>query len=145
MSTEQNKALARRFIEEIWNQKNLVIAKELIAATYVFHTPGSPPGLPPGPEGFQQFASAFLTAFPDVYTSIEDQLAEGDKVVTRWTSHGTNTGSLFGMPTTGKSAIITGITIDRVADGKIVESWDELDQLGMLQQLGVIPGPGQAS
>jgi steroid delta-isomerase-like uncharacterized protein len=143
MSTEQNKALARRFIEEIWNQKNLALARELIAATYVFHTPGSPPGLPPGPEGFHQFASAFLTAFPDVHTSIEDQLAEGDKVVTRWTSRGTNTGSLFGMPTTGKSATITGITIDRFAEGKIVESWDELDQLGMLQQLGVIPVPQQ--
>ncbi len=142
MSTEQNKAFARRFIEEIWNQKNLAVAKELIAATYVFHTPGSPRGLPLGPEGFQQFASAFLTAFPDVHTSIEDQLAEGDKVVTRWTSRGTNTGSLFGMPTTGKSATITGITIDRIAEGKLVESWDELDQLGMLQQLGVIPAPG---
>jgi steroid delta-isomerase-like uncharacterized protein len=142
MSTEQNKALALRFIEEIWNQKNLAVAKELMAATYVFHTPGSPPGLQPGPEGFQQFASAFFTAFPDVHTSIEDQLAEGDKVVTRWTSRGTNTGSLFGMPATGKSAIITGITIDRIADGKIVESWDELDQLGMLQQLGVIPVRG---
>jgi steroid delta-isomerase-like uncharacterized protein len=142
MSTEQNKALARRFIEEIWNQKNLAAAKELMAATYVFHTPGSPPGLPPGPEGFQQFASAFFTAFPDVHTSIEDQLAERDKVVTRWTSRGTNTGSLFGMPATGKSATITGITIDRIADGKIVESWDELDQLGMLQQLGVIPVRG---
>ena len=142
MSTEQNKALARRFIEEIWNQKNLAVARELMAATYVFHTAGSPPGLPPGPEGFQQFASAFFTAFPDVHTSIEDQLAEGDKVVTRWTSRGTNTGSLFGMPATGKSATITGITIDRIADGKIVESWDELDQLGMLQQLGVIPVGG---
>lgn len=142
MSTEQNKALARRFIEEIWNQKNLAVAKELMAATYVFHTPGSPPGLPPGPEGFQQFASAFFTAFPDVHTSIKDQLAEGDKVVTRWTSRGTNTGSLFGMPATGKSATITGITIDRITDGKIVESWDELDQLGMLQQLGVIPVRG---
>ena len=142
MSTEQNKTLARRFIEEIWNQKNLAVAKELMAATYVFHTPGSPPGLSPGQEGFQQFASAFFTAFPDVHTSIEDQIAEGDKVVTRWTSRGTNTGSLFGMPATGKSATITGITIDRIAEGKIVESWDELDQLGMLQQLGVIPARG---
>lgn len=142
MSTEQNKALAFRFIEEIWNQKNLAVAKELMAATYVFHTPGSPPGLPPGPEGFQQFASVFFAAFPDVHTSIEDQLAEGDKVVTRWTSRGTNTGSLFGVSATGKSATITGITIDRIADGKIVESWDELDQLGMLQQLGVIPVRG---
>jgi len=142
MSTEENKALARRLIEEIWNQKHVEVAREIVATTYVFHTPGIPPGLPPGLEGFQHFASAFLTAFPDVHTSIEDQIAEGNTVVTRWTSRGTNSGSLFGMPPTGKSAAITGISIDRVASGKIVESWDELDQLGMLQQLGVIPTPG---
>ena len=142
MSLEENKVLARRFVEEVWNQKNLAVARELLAATYVFHTPGRLPELPPGPEGFQQYASAFLIAFPDVHVTIEDQIAERDKVVTRWTSHGTNTGSLFGMPSTGRSATITGITIDRIADGKLVESWDELDQLGMLQQLGVIPAPG---
>jgi steroid delta-isomerase-like uncharacterized protein len=141
MSLEENKVLARRFVEEVWNQKNLAVAREFIAATYVFHTPGSPPELPPGPEGFQQYASAFLIAFPDVHITIEDQIAERDKVVTRWTSYGTNTGSLFGMPSTGRAATITGITIDHIADGKLVESWDELDQLGMLQQLGVIPAP----
>ena len=142
MSTQDNKALARRFFEEFWDQKNLAVADELLAANHVDHTPGSPPGLPPGPEGFKQFASAYFTAFPDIRITIEDQVAEGDRVVTRWKAQGTNTGSLFGMPATNKSATITGITIDRVASGKIVETWTNFDNIGMLQQLGVIPSMG---
>ncbi len=96
MSTQDNKALARRFFEEFWDQKNLAVADELMAANHVDHTPGSPPGLPPGPAGFKQFASVYFTAFPNLRITIDDQVAEGDTVVTRWTSHGTNTGSLFG-------------------------------------------------
>ncbi len=142
MSTEDNKALSRRLFQEFWDQKNLAVADELLAANYVDHTPGHPPGLPPGPEGFKQFASLYFTALPDIRLTIEDQVAEGDKVVTRWTSHGTNTGSLFGMPATNKSATFTGITIDRIAGGKIVETWTNFDNLGMLQQLGVIPSMG---
>jgi len=88
MSTEDNKALARRFYEELWNRKNLAVANELIAATYVFHMPGSPPGIRPGPEGFTQFVSVFFPAFPDVHVTIEDQMAEGERVTTRWTSMG---------------------------------------------------------
>ncbi len=142
MSTEDNKALARLFYEELWNRKNLSVANELIAATYVFHMPGSPPGIPPGPEGFTQFVSVFFTAFPDVRVTIEDQVAEGDRVTTRWTSHGTHTGDLMGIAPTGKSVTITGISIDRFENGKVVESWDNFDQLGMLQQLGVVPPMG---
>src|SRR5712692_1179231 len=142
MSTEANKALAHRFFEEFWNQKNLAVADELMAAHHVDHTPGSPPGLPPGPAGFKQFGSAYFAAFPDLRTTVEDQVAEGDKVVTRWTSHGTNTGSLFGMPATNKSANITGITINHFVGGKSVETWTNFDMLGMLQQLGVAPMPG---
>ena len=142
MSAEDNKALARRFVEEFWDQKNLAAADELIAANHVDHTPGSPPGLPPGPTGFKQFGSVYFTAFPDLRITIDDQVAEGDMVVTRWTSHGTNTGSLFGMPATNKSATITGITISRIVDGKAVETWTNFDNLGMLQQLGVIPSMG---
>ena len=145
MSAEDTKALCRRFFQEFWIQKNLAVADELLATNFVDHTPGSPPGLPPGPAGHKQFAVLYFTAFPDIRATIEDMVAQGDKVVIRWSVQGTNTGSLFGMPTTGKSATITGITIDRIAEGKLVESWDELDQLGMLQQLGVIPAPGQAS
>jgi steroid delta-isomerase-like uncharacterized protein len=145
MSAEENKTLVRRFFQEFWDQKNVAVADDFIAANHVDHTPGSPPGLPPGPEGFKQFASVYFTAFPDLRITIEDQIAEGDKVVTRWTTHGTNTGSLFGMPATNKSAIITGITVDHMVDGKTVETWTNFDALGMLQQLGVVPAPGQAS
>lgn len=109
MSAEDNKARVRRFFEEFWNQKNLAVADDFIAATHVDHTPGSPPGLPPGPAGFKQFGSLYFTAFPDLRVIIEDQVAEGEMVVTRWTTHGTNTGSLFGMPATNKSATITGL------------------------------------
>ena len=142
MSAQDNKAQASRFFEEFWGQKNLAVADELIAANHVDHTPGSPPGLPPGPAGFKQFGSVYFTAFPDLHITIDDQVAEGEMVVTRWTSHGTNTGSLFGMPATNKSATITGITISRIVDGKAVETWTNFDNLGMLQQLGVIPSMG---
>jgi steroid delta-isomerase-like uncharacterized protein len=145
MSAEDNKALSRRLFREFWDQKNLAVADELLAADHTDHTPGSPPGLPPGPEGIKQFASVYFTAFPDLRVTIEDQVAEGERVVTRWTSYGTNSGSLFGMPATNRSATITGITIDRFAGGKIVETWTNFDNLGMLQQLGVVPAPGQSS
>src|SRR5258707_14150694 len=114
MSTEDNKALTRRFFQEFWDQKNLSVADELLAADHVDHTPGSPPGLPPGPEGFKQFASVYFTAFPDLRITIDDMVAEGDLGVTRWTSRATKTGSLFGVPATNKSITITGIMVYRV-------------------------------
>src|SRR5437899_3278209 len=95
---EDNKTLSRHFFQEFWNQKNLAVADELLATNFVDHTPGSPPGLPPGPAGHKQFASLYFMAFPDIRATIEDMVAEGDKVVTRWRVQGTNTGSVFGMP-----------------------------------------------
>lgn len=145
MSTEDNKALSRRFFQEFWDQKNLSVADELMATDHVDHTPGSPPGLPPGPEGFKQFASVYFAAFPDLRLTIEDMVAEGDEVVTRWTSHATHTGNFIGIPPTGKSTSITGITINRIVEGKAVETWTNFDMLGLLQQLGVVPAPGQTS
>ena len=142
MSTEENKAIARRIQEELWDQKNLAVADELLAPTYVDHVPGSPPDVPPGPARHKEIASAYFTAFPDVRVTVEFQIAEGDMVVTRWKSHATHTGSLFGMPATNKSATITGITISRIVEGKAVETWTNFDNLGMLQQLGVIPSMG---
>ena len=142
MSAEDNKAISRRLFHEFWDRKNLAIADELVAANHVDHTPGSPPGLPDGPEGLKQFGSMYFTAFPDLQITIEHAVAEGETVVIRWTAQGTNTGSLFGMPATNKPATVTGITIDRHAGGKIVETWTNFDALGMLQQLGVIPPMG---
>jgi predicted ester cyclase len=139
MSTEQNKAIARRIQEELWDQKNLAVADELLAPSYVDHVPGSPPDVPPGPARYKETASAYFTAFPDVRVTVELQIAEGDMVVTRWKSHATHTGSLFGMPATNKSTSVTGITIDHIVNGKLVESWTEFDNLGSMQKLGVAP------
>ncbi len=139
MSTEENKAIARRMQEEFWDQKNLAVADELLAPTHVDHVPGSPPEVPPGPARHKKIASASFTAFPDVRVTVEFQIAEGDMVVTRWKSHATHTGSLFGMPATHKSTSVTGITIDHIVDGKLVESWTEFDNLGSMQKLSVAP------
>jgi predicted ester cyclase len=96
-------------------------------------------------EGFKQFISAFRSAIPDLRITQDDVIAEGDKVVTRYTAHGTHQGELQGIPPTGKPVTVTGIETMQVSGGKIVEGWVEFDQLGMLQQLGVIPAPGQTS
>jgi steroid delta-isomerase-like uncharacterized protein len=141
MSTEDNKALVRRFFMEFWDQHNLAVADELMTSNHTDHTPGSPP-LPPGPEGFKQFGAVYFKAFPDLRLTIDDMVAEGDRVTTRWTSHGTNTGELMGMPPTGKSITVTGITINRIAGGKADETWTNFDMLGLLQQVGVIPAMG---
>jgi len=145
MSAEQNKAIARRWLKDGFEKGNLALANEIFAADHTNHDPSAPPGgWPRGPEGGKAIATTYRGAFPDLQFTIEDQIAEGDRVVTRWTARGTNTGELMGMPPTGKKAIVTGINIDRVANGKIAESWGNFDVLGMLQQLGVIPGPGRS-
>lgn len=137
MSTEHNKANDRRFYEA-WSQGNLADLDEVCASEYVLHDSStSVQGL----EAMKQFVSMYLAAFPDGHFTIEDQIAEGDKIVTRWTFRGTHKGELQGIPPTGKQVIVTGISMDRVADGKAVEAWSNLDALGMLKQLGVLP-PG---
>ena len=144
MSTESNKAIARRFLEEVFGQGKLAVADEIVAPDHVDHGPGALPGMPPGPEGSKLLVMGYRNAFPDIHFTIDEQIAEGDKVVTRWTAHATNTGELAGIPATGKSATVTGIGVDRIVIGKIVESWGLFDQFGMMQQLGVIPAPAQA-
>ena len=142
MSTESNKAVARRFLEEVFGQGKLAVADEIVALDHVDRGPGTLPGLPHGPEGSKMIVMVYRNAIPDIHFTIDEQIAEGDKVVTRWTGHGTHKGELAGIPATGKSATVTGIGVDRIVNGKIVESWGAFDQYGMLQQLGVIPaGP----
>jgi len=142
--SEQNKAIVRRMIDELLNgQGNLDVADELFAPYYVGHNPASPQDTR-GPEGVKEFASMFRSAFPDVHFSVEDQVAEGDKVVTRWRGSGTHQGDLFGFPPTGKGASFVGITINRIEGGKVAEEWQIFDALGMMQQLGGIPSPGEA-
>jgi predicted ester cyclase len=140
MTAEQNKTLLRRIPEEMFNKGNLSIAGEVFAADYIEHL-ALPPGIPSGLDGFKVFVSALRTAFPDFHYTVDDEIAEGDKVVQRLTAQGTQKGEFAGMPATGKHATWTEIHIGRVAGGKLVEHWANVDQLGMLQQLGVIPKP----
>ncbi len=141
MSTESNKAVSRRFLEEVASRGKLAVADEIIAPDHVNRGPGALPGLPVGPEGSKQLVRVFRNAFPDIQFTLDEQIAEGDKVVTRWTAHGRHQGELAGIPPTGKSSTVTGMGVDRIVNGKIVESWGIFDQFGMMQQLGVIPSP----
>jgi steroid delta-isomerase-like uncharacterized protein len=141
MLLETNKTVSRRLFDEVWNKGNLTVLDEIIVKDHVNSGPGTIPGLPNGPEGSKQFVTAYRKAFPDVRFKIDDQIAEGDKVVTRWTAEGTHKGELAGLPATGKSSTVTGITVNRLANGKIVESWGIFDEYGMMQQLGAIPMP----
>ena len=141
--SEANKAISRRFIEEAFTKGNLAVLDEIVAPGHTNSGPGSIPGLPPGPEGSKQIVSVYRNAFPDLKLTVNDVIAEGDKVVTRWTGTGTHKGELpGGIPATGKTSTVTGMGIDRIVNGKIVESWGIFDQLGMLTQLGLVPPPG---
>jgi steroid delta-isomerase-like uncharacterized protein len=139
MSVEENKAIFRRIVEEGFNKGNLAIVDELVATNHVNHTDNVH-----GPEEYKQFITMYRTAFPDLHMTIEDQIAEGNKVVNRWTSRGTHKGDLMGIPPTGKQTTVTGMYVARIIGGKIVEEWGNLDALGMMQQIGVVPPPGQA-
>ncbi len=146
MSTEDNKALVRRLIEEVWNQGNLAVFDELYAPDFIFHDPGLPHVRTR--EEDKQWIAGILNTFPDFHIAIDDLIAEGDQVVVRLTARGTNTGDLVAPaphPATGKHVTITGIAIARLADDKFVEIWHQVDWLGLFQQLGLIPAPGQAS
>ena len=139
MSTEENKANERRIFEEGWNQGNTAVFDELLAVGFRAHDPSM---LIQGPEAFKQFSVTYRTAFPDIHFTIEDQIAEGELVATRWTGTGTHQGPLMGIPPSGKRVSITGMTITHFASGKATESWGNYDTLGMLQQIGAIPTPG---
>ena len=139
MSTEQNKANARRFYEEVWNQGNLAIADELNAINFVDESLQPPVR---SLEDLKHFVTMYRTAFPDAHFTIEDIIAEGDKVAVRFTATGTHQGDLMGIAPTGKHVTATGISIIRYENGKAMEGWANFDDLGMLQQLGVIPPMG---
>ena len=136
MSTEENKALALRWLDEVWNKGELSLIDELIAPDYVLHDP-SRPGVT-GRAGIKESIIMFRGAFPDLSFTVEDQVAETDKIVTRYSVQGTHLGSLMGIPATGKQGTITGIDIYRINDGQIAEAWSNWDTLGLLQRMGVI-------
>lgn len=138
--SEHNKLLMRRAVEEIWNQGNYAVLNELVASDFVIHNPG---GDIRGPEGAKEFFTLLHVAFPDIHFTIEDQVAAGDRVVTRWRASGTHKGDFQGIPPTGKQVTITAIDIDRIAGGKVVECWASMDELGLLHQLGAVALPAQ--
>jgi steroid delta-isomerase-like uncharacterized protein len=140
--SEENKQKARRFLEEAFNEGNLGVVDEIVASDYVLHDPAIPEEIR-GPEGVKGFVQMYRSAYPDTDITVEDQIAEGDDVVTRWTARGTHQGELMGIPPSGNRVEVTGITVDRFAGGQFVESWTSYDALGMMQQIGAIPEPGQ--
>ena len=140
MSVEENKASMRRFVEECINGKNLGALDQYITADFVDHS--APPGTPPGLEGARQTFSMIMDAFPDFRVTIDDLVAEGDQVAGRATAQGTHRGEFMGMQPTGKRFEIAEMHIIRMAGGKMAEHWESSDQLGMMQQLGVIPAQG---
>ena len=140
MSAEQNKALVRRVFEEGINKHNLNVFDELLASNYVNHNMPMPA---PGPEGLKQVVSMFLASFSNFQITLEDVIADGDKVATRGTWRGTHQGNFMGIPATGKSVVVSYSDIWYIENGRAVENWVQMDMLGLMQQLGVAPAPGQ--
>ena len=139
--TEANKALTLRYWEEVANKGNLDLIEEICAPDYVCHEVDQDIR---GPEGVRQFIFMLRAAFPDLHVTVEDVIAEGDKIVQRWTGRGTHQGELMGIPPTGNRVSVAGITISRFKDGKVSEEWEVYDMMGMMQQLGAIPSSEQA-
>jgi len=149
MSTEENKAIIQRWLEA-WNTGELGALVEIIAPDYVHHAHGNSIRTESGPEWYEQAVAGHRASFPDHYGSLQAMIAEGDMVVTRWTVTGSHRGQWTAptgavIPPTGKTITYTGITIARLAGGKIVEEWWEQDSVSLLQQLGVIPEAAQAA
>lgn len=140
MSTETNKAIVRRYFEQVYNQHRNDLVEEFLAENIELHNSGLEPGL----KSVQQWVTMFAEAFPDQHFVVEDVVAEGDRVVARTSFNGTHQGEMQGIPATGKPVSVPAITIFRLENGKIAEGWLVSDNLGMMQQLGVIPAPREA-
>jgi steroid delta-isomerase-like uncharacterized protein len=132
-----NAELSRRIFEDVWNRKNLNAIDDLMSADYVHHDASSP-AVPRGIDGYKQFVKYYMNAFPDAHFTIDDEFTAGQDEITRWTVAGTHQGELAGIPPTGRRFSVTGISIARIANGKIAESWNNWDALGLMQQLGVV-------
>ncbi len=142
MSTEENKALVRRFFavlqQEAWPSGNFQALEPLLSPEYIYHDANTPLR---GYEGFRQMMTMYRNAFPDAQFTIEDMVAEGDRVAVRFTARGTHTGELMGAPPSGKPVEVSVVTLLRVADGRFVEEWERLDTANLLQQIGALPAP----
>jgi steroid delta-isomerase-like uncharacterized protein len=133
--SEQNKAQIRRVIEEIYNRGDLAVVDEVAASDLVIHASSQEIH---GREGAKQYVAALRAGFPDLRLTVEEQIAEGDMVVTRWTARGTHRGEFQSVPPTGREIRLTGTDIYRVIDGKVVECWAHVDELGLMRQLGAV-------
>ena len=142
MSVEENKTLVRRYFEAIDARRDPAVVDEFLSPDFVSHNPS--PGFGSDREGQKGSFAHFLAAAPDSTHVIEAMVAESDTVVSRWTFHGTHENEFAGVAATGRQVSLSGINIDRIVDGKFVERWYEMDRMGLMQQLGVIPAPGQS-
>ena len=138
-NTEKNKDFIQAFNEDFWNKHNIAAFEKYFTADFISHYPeGDMNG-----EQFKGLCQAYFSAFPDLHVTVDDLIAEGDKVVKVWTAHSTHKGEFMGIPATGKAIVVKGMEVFRIADGKIAENWVIMDNLGMMQQLGVIPPMGE--
>jgi steroid delta-isomerase-like uncharacterized protein len=142
--SEENKTTIRRLIEEVWNRRNPNIADELIAATHTNHDPASP-DFGRGPEGYKRHFQTYVSAFPDLRLLIDSIVSEGDVVAARWTATGTHKGRLGDVAATGRPVAVTGITMARVSQGRVHESWLQWDALGLMRQIGAARLHSQAA
>jgi steroid delta-isomerase-like uncharacterized protein len=137
MEAQDNRSVSRRFFEEVCTAGNLDTIDDLVTDDAVHRDRDAAEYH--GPEGIREWISGYRNAFPGLQVTVEKQVAEGDTVATRWTTEGTHQGELWGIPPTGNSFTITGVTLDRFVDGKIADSKESWDAWGMLQQLGILP------
>ena len=142
MSAE-NKAIVHRLYEEVWNKRRLELVDEIISPSHALHDPNVT-GSAIGPEAYKRQVTRFVTAFPDLRFTIEDAVAENEKLVVAWTISGTHQGAFMGIPATNKKVSVEGITINHIVNGKIMDSYVSWDALGMIQQMGAAPPAGQA-
>jgi steroid delta-isomerase-like uncharacterized protein len=140
VSVDENKSLARRYFDDLWTGGDEEFIDRHVSPDYVFHDASTPGGVR-GTDGLRRYYGRFRAGFPDMRFTVEDQVAEGDKVVTRWSVEATQSGPFLGMPPSDTTIHVTGINIFRFVDGYFVEGWHNLDTLGLLQQLGAVPAP----
>ena len=140
MSAEENKLIIRRLIMEVWGNGDMAALDEIVSSDFIDHTTT---GDVPRSENFKKLVIGFRSAFPDIQFTIEDIMAEGDKVIARWGASGTHKGEFLGHALTDNRISITGVHIYRLSNEKLVERWGNWDQLGLMQQIGLIPTPKQ--
>jgi steroid delta-isomerase-like uncharacterized protein len=141
--SEANKALVRRAIEELVNKGNFSLLDELVSSDYTYYEPTL--GKIDGPEGYKTLVAMYRSAFPDLTLEVEEQIAEADTVVTRWSARGTHLGELMGVSPTGREVAVQGIVISRVRNGQLAQDFESYDVYGMMRQLGVAQAVGKAA